>query len=151
MAWMLRQTSSKPWIWAWKVSELVSLPAQRNSHHPGELSCPALPGPSSASAGRGRTSLSTLIPSGLAHLCPHPQRQLYYVAQARCSRLGARPSSPALTPLRPAYQKPIPKLRQLYPAPQVRSRAQSPNCYNWWGTDPVLPLSWPWGQQSHLL
>lgn len=53
--------------------------------HTSTVSFPALPGASSpkAIANKGRVSSPTLTPSGLAHLCPCYQNQLYYAARVR--------------------------------------------------------------------
>lgn len=55
---MLGWVSSKPWIWAWMIAELVSLLALLRPHHQGELSDTAPASSSSATAGKGSGQVS---------------------------------------------------------------------------------------------
>jgi hypothetical protein len=50
---MLGWANSKPWIWAWEVDKLVSLPALLYQNPQGELSIKALGSSPNAAAGKG--------------------------------------------------------------------------------------------------
>jgi hypothetical protein len=58
---MLGWVNSKPWIWAWELSEMVIPSALLNLHHPGKLSCPVLAGPSNAAASKKQSQRSPIF------------------------------------------------------------------------------------------
>lgn len=58
---MLGWANGKPWIWAWVITELVSLLAHLHPHHHDELSSTALAGSPNAAAGKGPGQLSFLL------------------------------------------------------------------------------------------
>jgi hypothetical protein len=51
-------TNSNPWIWAWKVIELVNLPALLCPHYQGELSSTSPGSSPNGAAGKGQGHLS---------------------------------------------------------------------------------------------
>lgn len=63
---MLVWASSKPWIWAWGLAKLVSLPALLSLHHQGELSSSVLATSPSATTDKSyKVGSLALMPSSV--------------------------------------------------------------------------------------
>lgn len=71
---MLEWAKSKPWIWAWLVAELVSLPSLLLPHHWGQLSSTGLASSPSALAWQRQSQLSCsrALRASSPHLHPQP-------------------------------------------------------------------------------
>jgi hypothetical protein len=76
--------NTKPWTWAWVVSELVSPPALPHPHHQGKLSSTAPARSPNPAASKGQSQLSYSHTTGPVHLCLLHQGQLHCAAEARC-------------------------------------------------------------------
>ena len=69
---MLGWASSKPWIWAWEVAELVSPPTFPHPYHQGELSSTAPASSPKAAASKWQGQISCFYAFGAGSPSPMP-------------------------------------------------------------------------------
>lgn len=76
----MRWANSKPLIWAWVVTEMVSPPGLQHPHHQDQLSSNVQASSQKCHSwqGAGPALPPALRTLGLAHQCPHPRVCLLY-------------------------------------------------------------------------